>query len=157
MSQNEECCPKFNPEKWNGKVIEWKVKKFIQDKVFTIFYIPLNFGLVMTKISKLIDASSATMEEGLCLADSSSLWNMNVFAAVNKEVKGAQNVTLSGKYLVKVFEGEFKDTSVWMKSFEKFAEEKDYAISKTYAWYTTCPKCAKKYGHNYVAIFGKII
>ncbi|MCK7469725.1 MAG: 60S ribosomal export protein NMD3 [Desulfomicrobium escambiense] len=23
-------------------------------------------------------------------------------------------------------------------------------------WYTTCPKCAKKYGKNYVAIVGAI-
>ena len=29
-------------------------------------------------------------------------------------------------------------------------------IGKWYMWYTTCPKCAKKYGKNYVVIVGQI-
>ena len=28
-------------------------------------------------------------------------------------------------------------------------------INKWYMWYTTCTKCAKKYGKNYVAIIGR--
>ena len=39
-----ECCPKFNPEPWDGKTLEWKDKLFIKDKVFTFFYMPVNFG-----------------------------------------------------------------------------------------------------------------
>jgi len=34
----EECCPKFNPKKWDKKILNWKNKKFIKGKVFTIFY-----------------------------------------------------------------------------------------------------------------------
>jgi hypothetical protein len=36
----EECCPKFDPNPWDGKILEWKNKKFIKDKVFTFFYMP---------------------------------------------------------------------------------------------------------------------
>lgn len=35
----EICCPKFNPEQWDGKILDWKNKKFVKDKVFTLVYI----------------------------------------------------------------------------------------------------------------------
>jgi hypothetical protein len=34
--------------------------------------------------------------------------------------------------------------------------EKSYKIKKWYMWYTTCPKCAKKYGKNYVVVIAEI-
>lgn len=36
---DEECCPRFDPEPWDEKVIEWKDKKFVKDHVFTLFHI----------------------------------------------------------------------------------------------------------------------
>ena len=33
---------------------------------------------------------------------------------------------------------------------------KDKVFTLQYMWYTTCPKCAKKYGKNYVVILGQI-
>ena len=45
-------------------------------------------------------------------------WNMDLYLAVDREVAGAENITLSGKFLSKVYEGNFKDTGVWMKDFE---------------------------------------
>ena len=38
-----DCCPPFDPKDWDNKTFEWKDKKFIKDKVFSIFYMPLNF------------------------------------------------------------------------------------------------------------------
>ena len=137
----DECCPRFNPEPWDGKVVEWKNKKFIKDKVITLFYVPLNFGQVMERNAK-------NMVEGMVLSECTSMWNMNVYLAVDKEVPGADNVTISGKFMSKVYEGEFKETGNWIKDFEKTAKVK-------YMWYTTCPKCAKKYGKNYVVILGE--
>ncbi len=46
------CCPDFDPEPWDGKVFEWKDKKFIKDGVFTLFYMPANFGGVMKRLDK---------------------------------------------------------------------------------------------------------
>ncbi|HLE31541.1 MAG TPA: hydrolase [Bacteroidota bacterium] len=42
----------------------------------------------------------------------------------------------------------------WCKDFEAYAKGKHLDVKKWYMWYTTCPKCAKKYGKNYVAIIG---
>jgi hypothetical protein len=63
---------------------------------------------------------------------------------------------LSGKFLSKVYEGPFKNTGKWCKDFEKYAESKNSKIKKWYMWYTTCPKCAKKYGKNYVAVIAQV-
>ena len=90
------------------------------------------------------------------LSDHTSKWNMDIYVAVNKEIPNAENVTLSGKYLFKVYEGPFSDTKKWCEDFEKYAKGKKLKMGKGYMWYTTCPKCAKKYGKNYVVIVGEV-
>lgn len=157
-NQNQEkvCCPKFNPTPWEGKIIKWKNKKFIKDKVFTFFYMPVNFGGVMTRLVSKLEKSGAVMQDGLCLSEHTSMWNMDLYLAVNKVISDANNVTLSGKFISKVYEGNFKDTGIWMKDFEKYAKNKKLIVKKMFMWYTTCPKCAKKYGKNYVVVVGKV-
>ena len=151
-SQNKECCPQFNPELWDGKIIEWNDKKFIKDHVCTFFYMPCNFGKVMKRMNEKITNAKTEIPEWLCLSDHTSKWNMDIFLAVDKVVPNADNITLSGKYLCKVYEGSFNDTGKWCKDFETFAKLKGLSVKKMYMWYTTCPKCAKKYGKNYVVI-----
>jgi len=34
-------------------------------------------------------------------------------------------------------------------------KSKDLTINKWYMWYTTCPKCAKKWGKNYVVLIAR--
>lgn len=156
MTKEEVCCERFNPTPWDEKTIEWKDKKFIKDKVFTLFYIPLNFGSAMARLGKQVDDAGVKMMDGMILSESTSLWNMDVFLAVDKEVEGAKNTTLSGTFLSKVYEGDFKDVGVWMKDFEGYCAKKGMKTKKMYMWYTTCPKCAQKYGKNYVVIFGQV-
>jgi endo-beta-N-acetylglucosaminidase D len=156
VSDTSVCCPKPDPAAWDGKVLEWNNKKFIKDHVFTFFFMPINFGSVMERVTKKVEAADATMPDYLCLSDHTSKWNMDLYLAVDKEVANAENVTLSGKFLSKVYEGDFKDTGKWCDDFKVYAKEKGYEVSKWYMWYTTCPKCAKKYGKNYVVIIAKV-
>lgn len=151
-----ECCPKFDPEPWDGVVIEWENKRFIKEKVCTFFYMPLNFGGVMKKICKKLEQSGISMTNSMCLSDHTSKWNMDIYVDVEKEVPGAENVTISGKFLSKVYEGNFKETGIWCKDFEAYARKQSYEVKKWYMWYTTCPKCARKYGKNYVVILGQV-
>jgi hypothetical protein len=152
-----ECCPKFNPKPWDKKTFVWKNKNFIKDKVFTLFYIPMNFGGVMTKLVKKLDAANTKMSGGLCLSECTSMWNMNVYLAVDKKIPNSENITMSGKFVSKVYEGEYKNVGKWIKDFVSYTKEKKLTLEITYMWYTTCPKCAKKYGKNYVVIVGKLI
>jgi hypothetical protein len=156
MSENnEECCPKFDPTPWEDKSFEWTDKKFIKDKVCTFFYMPLNFGSVMKRIDKSVRSAEAVTPEFMCLSDHTSKWNMDIFCEVTKDVPGAENTTLSGKFYSKVYDGPFKETGNWMKDYIAAAKAKGLDIEKYYMWYTTCPKCAKKYGHNYTVVIGK--
>lgn len=150
------CCPRFNPEPWDEKVLDWKEKKFVKDKVRTFMFMPINFGKVMTRLMTKIEAADAKSDVGLCLSDHTSKWNMDILVAVSKEVPGLENVTLSGKFLSKVYEGPFKDTGIWCKDFMKFTKDKGYDIKKWYMSYTTCPACAKAYGKNYVIIIAEL-
>jgi hypothetical protein len=154
--ENTECCPKFNPKTWDEKIFEWKNKRFIKDKVFTFFYVPLNFGAAMTRSVKKIEDAGEKMSEGMTLSTHPSKWHMDLYLAVNKEIVGAENVVLSGKFISKVYEGGFKDTGIWIKDFESYVKTKKMTMKKMYMWYTTCPKCAKKYGKNYVVIVGEV-
>lgn len=156
QSQESQCCPKFDPAPWDDKLLEWKNRKFIKDKVFTFFHIPVNFGSVMRRLDGLIRYSGVNTPDCLCLSDHTSKWNMDVYLTVDKQVQDANNVTLSGRFLSKVYEGPLKDTGKWCKDFESYAKNKGLSIRKWYMWYTTCPKCAKKYGKNYVVIIGEV-
>lgn len=156
QSPNTECCPQFDPQPWDGKIFEWSNKKFIKDKVFTLFNMPMNFGPVIKRMNVKVDKAGAKIPDWLCLSDHTSKWNMDLYLAVDKEVPDAENITLSGKFLSKVYEGVFKDTGKWCQDFESYAKGKGLEVKKLYMWYTTCPKCAKKYGKNYVVIIAKI-
>ncbi len=151
-----ECCPPFEPAPWDDKIFAWENKKFIKDKVCTLFYMPMNFGQVMKRLDRKIKESGAAIPDWLCLSDHTSKWNMDLYLAVDKDITGAANVTLSGKFFSKVYEGPFKDTGKWCKDFEALAESKNLKIKKWYMWYTTCPKCAKKYGKNYTVIICEV-
>ncbi len=156
-TQNKiECCPKFDPAPWDDKILKWDNKRFIKGNVFTLFFMPVNFGMVVAKLMNAVSAAKANVPDYLGLSDHTSKWNMDLYLAVDKEIPGAQNVTLSGKFLSKVYEGDFKDTGKWCKDFEELAKGKNFGIKKWYMWYTTCPKCAKKYGKNYTVIIAKI-
>ncbi|PNX45982.1 MAG: hypothetical protein BV459_07365 [Thermoplasmata archaeon M11B2D] len=155
MNENE-CCPKFDPTPWDGRLFEWNQKRFIKDTVTTFLHIPLNFGTVMRRLDEKVRNATATTTDQVCLSEHTSKWNMNVYLAVDKQVPDVENITLSGKFLSKVYEGPFQDTGKWCKDFEQFASSKGVQISKWYMWYTTCPKCAKKYGKNYVVIVASV-
>ncbi|MFA6306111.1 MAG: hydrolase [Candidatus Gracilibacteria bacterium] len=155
-NQDLECCPRFDSVAWDDKIFEWTDKKFIKDKVFTLFFIPMNFGAVIKKMMAKVDKAGAQAKDWMGLCDHTSKWNMDLYVAVDREIPNAENVTLGGKFFSKVYEGNFKDTGKWCKDFADCAKGKNLEVKKMYMWYTTCPKCAKKYGKNYVVIVSQI-
>ena len=156
MSNDSICCPQIDPTLWDDKLFEWNDKKFIKDKVCTFFYMPLNFGQVMKRLDAKIKKTKADMPDWLCLSEHTSKWNMDIYLAVDKEIAEADNTTMTGKFFSKVYEGPFKDTGKWSKDFEVLAKQRNLKIKRMFMWYTTCPKCAKKYGKNYVVIVANI-
>lgn len=154
--QETECCPRFNPAPWDNRTFEWAGRKFIKDKVFTLFYMPMNFGAVIKRMMAKVQAAGASTSDNMGLSDHTSKWNMDLYVGVDREIPDAQNATISGKFFSKVYEGNFKETGKWCQDFQAAAKAQGYEVAKLYMWYTTCPRCAKKYGKNYVVIIGKL-
>ncbi len=154
--KNDICCQEFDPAPWDDKIIEWNNKPFIKDKVCTLFYMPVNFGRAMVRLDKLTTSAGVPITDNVCLSDHTSPWNMDLYLAVDKAIAGANNVAISGRFYCKVFEGSYSETGKWSKSFAALLESRNLRMKKMYTWYTTCPKCAKKYGKNYVVLLGEI-
>jgi len=151
------CCPRFQAEPYDDKEIEWEGKLFIKDSVRCFFNIPLRFGAAMIRNMKLIEEADAyPPEPPLTLSDHISRWNMDLYIEVAKEVPGTENVRLDGTYYSKVFEGPFRDTGKWCREMEKWVKSQGKEIEKLFMYYTTCPRCAKHYGKNFVVILASV-
>ena len=154
--EKKECCPRFNPEPWDGKEIPLDGRLFIKDHVRSIFHIPINFGSVMRKNLSLIEAAGAKKADMIVLSDEKSMWGSDIFLETAKDVPAVIMARISGKYLAKVFEGPYRNMGKWIKEMKLFVESKGLKFGKLYFYYTTCPKCAKEYGKNYVVILAQI-
>jgi hypothetical protein len=150
------CCPPFDPAPWEGQELSWKDKPFVKDHVTCLFHVPLNMGHKMRKDMGLIETAQAQADSHIMLSDEKSPWGADIFIEVKKAVPGATMDALSGTFLTKVFEGPFKDAPKWAWQMEKHVASKGRTLEKLYFGYTTCPKCAKAYGKNYVVIFAKV-
>ncbi len=150
------CCPRFNPEPWDGKEIDLRDRLFVRAKVRTVFHIPFGFGRVIMKNMEKVIAANALSPESLLLYRNTSLFSAEVYIAVAGRVPGAKTERLSGTFLTKVFEGPYRDAGKWAKETKAYAKEKGKKPGKLYLYYTTCPRCARKYGQNYVVVFAAV-
>jgi hypothetical protein len=152
------CCPEFNPAPWDEKEITWKEEKFIKDHVTCLFHIPLNFGSKMVRNITAMEACGAMPPENefIVLSGKDTMWGMDLYLKALKDVPGAQMTTISGTFLTKIFEGPYRDTPKWIKEMNGFVKSRGKEMKELFTFYTTCPKCAKKYGKNYVVLFARI-
>ena len=79
-----------------------------------------------------------------------SAWQAEHLFSVSNPVLDEEAVTLTGNFLTKVFEGPYRQARVWYDDMKDLARAKGAAPEEVYFFYTTCPKCAKAYGKNYV-------
>ena len=155
-TQDTGCCPSFDPEPWDGQVVEWENKPFVRDTVRCLFHIPLNFGGVMVRNMEAIKAAGVKDPKVIVLSDECSLWKSIVYISVTAELTGADNVTLSGRYRARVFEGHCRHVGDWAKEMTAELAERNEPLKKMLFYYTTCPNCAKAYGKNYVALLAQV-
>lgn len=150
------CCDPFNPEPWQEKEIIWKNKIFVKDNVSSFLHIPLNYGKKVVSNMSLIEKAEAKPSYQLMLTDENSLWGSEIYIDVTKEVPGAQMTNITGTFLTKVFEGSYNNAGKWAAEMKEYVKFKGKELQKLYFSYTTCPKCAKAYGKNFVILFAQI-
>lgn len=150
------CCPRFDSIPWQEKEVTWKDKLFIKDHVTSLFHIPINFGKVVVRNMNIIEKEKAYCPDNLMLSDEKSLWGSDLYFAIDKEVPNVQLEKISGTFLTKVFEGPYQNMGQWIKDMTAYVASKGKEMKKLYFWYTTCPKCAKTYGKNYIVLFAQV-
>lgn len=146
------CCPIPNIKDWDNKKIEFKDKKFVRMYTKSLFYIPINMGKIMTTLNKLVRDNKAEedISKTMILSRELSPWKAEQLYLVKKEINGADNVTLNGMFYSKVIDGPYQNAKFLYEDLTKYAKENGYKPNDIYIFYTTCPKCAKKYGKNYI-------
>jgi len=154
--QRTGCCEPFDPAPWQDKELVWKDKLFVQDHVTSFLHIPLNYGRTVVRNLELIEKALAKSPYQLMLTDESSLWGAELFIDVAKEVPGAKMAKVSGTFLTKVFEGPYSRAGQWAQEMAVYVAAQRKSLTKRYFAYTTCPKCAKAYGKNYVVLFAQV-
>ncbi len=150
-----ECCLKFNPDPWDCKIIQWENKRFVKDHVISFLHMPLNFGSVMTRNVEAIRAAGANPENMVILTDEKSPWGSDVYLEVSANIPNATMTAISGTFISKVFEGPYRNMGKWIREMESFVTAGGSKMGKLYFFYTTCPKCARKYGKNYVVLLAQ--
>lgn len=155
-TESQACCPAEYPEAWDHREVVWKDKLFVKGRVRSFLHIPLNFKGVFLKNLRRIEAAGAMPEELLIVSDDNSLWGADLYIAVTREVPGARMATLSGTFLTKVFEGPFQQIPTWIEQMKSYVASQGRQMRQLYFSYRTCPKCAKKYGKNYVVLLARV-
>jgi hypothetical protein len=125
----DECCPRFDPKPWDEVTLSWQGKRFVKGRVSSFLHFPMNYGAVMKRMTGAIAAANARPES---------------------------MAIISGTFLSKVFEGPYRNMRSWIEEMKAFVQGKGESLRRMFFFYTTCPKCAKKYRKNYVAILAQV-
>lgn len=150
------CCAKLDVARWDGRELNWQDKPFLKDHIRNFLHIPLNFGSVITRDHELVQQAQAYPREPLWLTDEVSPWGSDIYLALDRELADAEVVTMSGRFLCKVFEGPYRNVGSWTQEMQQYVSEQGLELRKLYYYYATCPKCAKRLGANHVVLFAEV-
>ncbi|MGA9116969.1 MAG: hydrolase [Bacteroidota bacterium] len=103
-----------------------------------------------------IEALHAKADPMVVLSDDCSPWSSDVYIEVTKDIPGARMVSISGTFLSRVFEGPYRNMKKWIAEMHAHVAARGKSTRKMYFFYTTCPRCAKKHGKNYVVILARV-
>jgi hypothetical protein len=145
------CCARFNPQGWDGAHLHFEHKPFVRATTHSIAHVPLDMGRVFTRVLGAIAAADAhDPHQMLVLSRDLSAFQGEHLFAVKKPVPGEEMTTMSGEFTTRVFEGPFSQLRHWHDSMTTDAAAQGAPAAAIWFFYTTCPKCAKVYGRNYV-------
>lgn len=145
------CCPRFQPQPWDDQKLHFENKRFVKAKTRSVGHIPLNMGRVFKRTFQAIERADAHSDEDfVVMSHDPSAWSGEHYFSVTENVPNQEMVELNGDYVTKVFEGPYKEASTWQREMQANVEAQGAKVKKMYFFYTTCPRCAKHYGKNYV-------
>lgn len=151
------CCPEFDPEGWDGRHLVFKDQPFVRATTRALLHVPLNMGSVFTRVQEHIEDAGAQAPDGYFVMsrDLSASEGEHLFA-VTKDVPGEEMIRLSGEFIARVFEGPYRHAKSWDHDMRVAAEADGHVAKNVFMFYTTCPRCAKTLGRNFVVGLAEI-
>ena len=120
-------------------------------------HVPLNMGRVFRRVLNGIEkAGSYDPNNCIVLSRDLSSWQAEHLFSISKPVPEEQAVTLTGDFVTSVFEGPYHNARIWYDEMKDLVRARGREPSEVYFFYTTCPKCAKAYGKNYIVGVAKL-
>ena len=151
------CCPRFDPQGWDGQELHFDGKLFAKARTRSLFHIPLDMGRVFKKTLGAIEAAGAHSDRDfIVLSRDLSPWASEHYFSVTREVPGQEMSRLSGDFVTRVFEGPFRKVPQWADEVAADAAKGGKHLDQTFFFYTTCPRCAREYGKNYVVAVAQV-
>lgn len=151
-----DCCACFDPAAWADEEVVWENVPFVKERVRSFAHIPLTFGRAITRANDAIEAAAAYPHDPFTLTRHVSPWRSDLYVSVQREIDGVQIESLSGTFLVRVFEGPYRLAGQWEAEMRTLAEERGRTVDDVLFYYTVCPKCAKHFGKNYVVVLAQL-
>lgn len=160
-TQDQECCPEFDVNKWDKKSFTWDRKLFIKESIPAFFHMPLvtmidNKTKKMGALVRKAKADIPDITDALLLFHDPSPFKSEIYYAVTREVEGANNTSISGIFEAGVFDGPYDAIPKYIKKMEARLAEDGKRAKDYYVHYAYCPKCAVKYDHNYMILFAQV-
>jgi hypothetical protein len=160
MTETNECCLQFDPQPWDKATHEWKDKPFITETIPQFLHMPLPWMYTRTLVRMWEKAKSlgiaTDVKDFLLLAHDPSPWKSELYLAVTHETPGADVVKMTGTYISRVFDGPYSGVPKYITEMEGYLKSLEKKSKKHYFYFPTCPKCAKKFGHNYIVAVSKV-
>ena len=145
------CCAKFNPEGWDDQKLRFRDKPFVLARTKSVMHIPVNMGRVFARVLDKIGGEKAEFpEDFIVLSRDTSAWESEHLFSTDRQIESEEQMTLSGDFVTKVFEGPYRDAKQWCQQMEDQVRALGSEPTDIFFFYTTCPNCAKAYGQNYV-------
>lgn len=160
-TQDQPCCPEFDVAKWDRKTLVWENKLFIMESIPALFHIPFPpmIGKKTMKMHKMAEKASVTipdLSDALILFRDPTPFKSEIYYAVTQTVDDANNTAISGTFMARVFDGPYNAIPRFLKEMEAYLKENGKSAKDYYVHYAYCPKCAKKFGHNYMILFALV-
>ena len=154
--ETQECCAPFDVAKWHNIRHEWHNKLFLKDSLPEILHIPLpgTYRKTISRMWKIASDAGAAPDpkDFLLLAHDPSAFKAELYMSVTKDIKDHDVVKFNGSFLSLVYEGSYRDVHKFLRKTDKFLSANGLAPKKYYIYFPYCPKCAEKYGHNYMVV-----
>jgi len=139
-SKKDECCPEFDPKKWDEREFNWDEMDFIKESIPTLFHMPFPpiVGKKLTKMMALAEAAKridSKKDEVLILFQDQNAFKSNIYISVTGDVPEGENVIIPGKFFAKIYEGPFNAIPKFVKDMNAYLEKKGKKVPKNSDYY----------------------